>query len=72
VSRLDAAARAQARQLEALAARRRALQRPATSLATARRLLGVWHTVHIPIGVALFTAAFIHVGAALYYATLLR
>jgi hypothetical protein len=42
------------------------------ALVRARRLLAVWHTVHIPIGVALFTAAFIHVGAALYYATLLR
>ncbi len=72
MGRLDAAAREQARQLEALAARRRALQRQAASLATARRLLGVWHTVHIPIGMALFTAAFIHIGAALYYATLLH
>lgn len=37
-----------------------------------RRALGVWTSVHIPLGVALFTAAFIHIGAALYYATLLR
>jgi hypothetical protein len=42
------------------------------SLATARRLLAVWHTVHIPLGMALFVAAFVHIGAALYYATLLR
>ena len=44
----------------------------AAALARARRLLAIWHTVHIPIGVALFTAAFIHAGAALYYATLMR
>jgi hypothetical protein len=44
----------------------------AAALARARRSLALWHAVHIPIGVALFTAAFIHVGAALYYATLLR
>jgi len=44
----------------------------AAALARARKLLALWHTVHIPIGVALFTAAFIHIGAALYYATLLR
>jgi len=31
-----------------------------------------WHAFHIPIGMALFVAAFIHIGAALYYATLLR
>lgn len=69
---LDASARAQARQLEALAARRRALQRQAASLASARRLLGLWHSVHIPIGMALFSAAFVHIVAALYYATLAR
>jgi len=41
-------------------------------LAAARKLLAVWHTVHIPLGVAMFTVAFIHIGATLYYATLLR
>ncbi|MGQ9491784.1 MAG: hypothetical protein ACUVR4_13295 [Anaerolineae bacterium] len=70
--RLDAAARTHARQIEALVARRQALARQVASLATARRLLGVWHSVHIPIGMALFTAAFIHIVAAVYYATLLR
>jgi hypothetical protein len=44
----------------------------AAALVRARRLLAIWHTVHIPIGVALFASAFIHIGAALYYATLLR
>jgi hypothetical protein len=44
----------------------------AAALARARKLMALWHTVHIPIGVALFTAAFIHIVAALYYATLLR
>ena len=41
-------------------------------LARSRRLMAIWHAVHIPIGMALFTAAFIHAGAAIYYATLLR
>jgi hypothetical protein len=44
----------------------------ASALANARRLMSLWHTVHIPIGMALFTAAFVHVFGALYYATLLR
>jgi hypothetical protein len=44
----------------------------AGALARARRLMVVWHLIHIPLGMALFTAAFIHIGAALYYATLLR
>jgi hypothetical protein len=42
------------------------------ALVRARRLLSLWHAIHIPIGMALFTASFIHIGAALYYATLLR
>jgi hypothetical protein len=41
-------------------------------LARARRMMAIWHAVHIPIGMALFTAAFIHIGGALYYATLLK
>ena len=42
------------------------------ALKQARRLLALWHTVHIPIGIALFISAFVHIGAALYYATLLK
>jgi hypothetical protein len=45
------------------------LKRQLDSMAGARRLLAVWHTVHIPLGVVTFTIAFIHIGAALYYAT---
>ena len=46
-------------------------------LAGARRqlegeLLATWHTVHVPLTWALFAAAFVHVVAALYYATLQR
>lgn len=37
-----------------------------------RHLLALWHSVHVPIGLVLFTAAFIHIYAAIYYATLLR
>ncbi|MFC1936153.1 hypothetical protein ACFLYP_00650 [Chloroflexota bacterium] len=60
------------RQLEDLLRRRRRLKRQAGSLAAARRLLSVWHAIHIPIGAALFTVAVIHIGAALYYATFLK
>jgi hypothetical protein len=41
-------------------------------LAAARRLLALWRTAHIPLSVAVFCLAFIHIGAALYYATFLR
>jgi len=44
----------------------------AATIANARRLLALWHTVHIPIGMALFTAAVVHIAGALYYATLLK
>lgn len=42
------------------------------ALKQARRLLALWHTIHIPIGMVLFISAFVHVGAALYYATFLK
>jgi len=42
------------------------------ALKQARRLMALWHTIHIPIGMALFTAAFLHILGALYYATFLK
>lgn len=42
------------------------------ALASARRTMSLWHAIHVPLGVVLFTTAFIHVGAAIYYATLLH
>ena len=42
------------------------------ALRQARRLLALWHTIHIPIGIVLFISAFVHIGAALYYATFLK
>ena len=42
------------------------------TLKQARRLMALWHTIHIPIGIALFISAFVHVGAASYYATFLK
>lgn len=44
----------------------------ASAIANARRFMALWHTVHIPIGMALFTAALVHIGAALYYSTFLK
>lgn len=38
----------------------------------ARQMMSLWHAVHIPIGVALFISAFVHMSGALYYATLLK
>lgn len=69
---LDAEHRQQADVLLSLLKRQQKLQRQVRSLAITRRMLSVWHTIHIPIGVALFTTAFIHITAAIYYATLLH
>jgi hypothetical protein len=43
-----------------------------SALQQARRLMALWYTVHIPIGMALFVSAFVHIGEALYYATFLK
>ena len=70
--RMGALEKAQARELDRLLRQRRSLRRQVASLALARRMLATWHTVHIPIGMVLFAAACVHIGAAIYYATLLK
>lgn len=72
ILRLDKKTRSKVDQLEKQLRRRHKLTRQLNSLALARRALALWHSVHIPIGMVLFTAAFIHIFAAIYYATLLR
>jgi len=71
-SRMDRNARMQAIQLNELLNRERLLRRQLASMALSRRLLGLWHAIHIPVGMVLFVAAFIHIIAAIYYATLLH
>jgi len=41
-------------------------------LTRSRQMLATWHAIHIPIGIALFIMAFIHIAAAISYATFLR
>jgi hypothetical protein len=69
---LRAAERAQASHLDYLLRRRDTLLRQVRSLAAARRMLAVWHAVHIPIGLSLFSLAIVHIVAAVYFATLLH
>jgi hypothetical protein len=52
--------------------RLRELERQMAALRWARRALATWHAVHIPLGMALFVMAAAHIGAAIYYATLIR
>jgi hypothetical protein len=42
------------------------------TLATERRALATWYSVHIPLTWALFVTATVHAGAALFYVTLQR
>ncbi|HKZ54311.1 MAG TPA: hypothetical protein VJ123_02445 [Anaerolineales bacterium] len=70
--RLDPVARERMAEIALLARRHRELRRQIRSIATARRLLAIWHSIHVPLGLALFTIAFIHAAAAMYYATLLK
>jgi len=42
------------------------------SLVATRRLLAVWHVIHVPLGIVLFTLAVVHISSALYYSTWLR
>jgi hypothetical protein len=48
------------------------LERQIGALRWARRVLATWHAVHIPLGMGLFVMGAAHIGAALYYSTLLR
>lgn len=68
----QAAQRAQTRYYKELSRRHKTLRRQIDSLVTARRLLAVWHYIHIPLGVALFLLAFLHAAGAFYFATLGR
>ena len=61
-----------AKELEKLVQKRKRLGRQVASLAMTRRMLSVWHSVHIPIGMALFTVSIFHIGGAIYYSTLLQ
>lgn len=61
-----------AKALAELRTRRDMLKSQMRRLNMARRLFSLWHTIHIPIGLSLFALAFFHIGAAIYYASLLH
>lgn len=64
--------RLRAHQLEKLLCQRFAVYLQIHSLAATRRLLALWHLLHVPLGGVLFALAFVHIGAALYYGTFSR
>lgn len=60
------------RELKRLLDIRRKLNYQIAVLLLARRILALWHRVHVPLGIVLFITAFIHIGAAVYYVTLAK
>jgi hypothetical protein len=64
--------RIRALRLEHLLLERYHLLTQLNMLGQAKRLLSYWRLAHVPLGVVLFTLAFVHVAAALYYATMLK
>lgn len=50
--------------------RQQRLLRQIDSLQTVQQMMGLWHTLHVPLGLTLFTAMFIHIGASIYYSGL--
>lgn len=55
-----------------LAAARARLQKRVKRVPRMRRLLALWHTVHVPLGVAMFTLAFTHVAIAIWFSAGVR
>ena len=47
--------------------RRRVLQRQAARYPQMRRLLGLWHALHVPLGMMLFAASLLHIVGAVYF-----
>jgi len=48
------------------------LRRQHKNFDRSRRLLAIWHTLHVPLGMGLFFTAFVHILAALYFATFIH
>lgn len=69
---LDPQARAARARIDGLIRRRNQLERQVVTLGAARRLMSTWHTLHVPLGLMMFTAAILHMVAAIYFATLLK
>lgn len=56
--------------IERILTRQQRLSRQIRSLQTVRRLMGLWHTMHVPLGLLLFTSVAIHIVATIYYGAL--
>ncbi len=67
LARLDPSSQSQVATLGRMIQRRQTLKRQMASLRATRRLMALWHTLHVPLGLALFVSALLHIIGALYY-----
>lgn len=67
IRKLEKEEQARMAEIERLLRQQRRLVRQIDSLQTVRRMMGWWHTFHVPLGLTLFTAMFIHIIASIYY-----
>jgi hypothetical protein len=67
IRELEKEEQARMAEVEALINRQRRLKRQIDSLQTVRQMMAWWHTLHVPLGLTLFGAMFIHILAAIYY-----
>jgi len=70
IHRLNKEERARMKEIEQMLRQQRRLARQIRSLQTVRQLMGLWHTVHVPLGLTLFAAMTIHIVATIYYGAL--
>jgi hypothetical protein len=67
IKKLDKEEQARLAEIELMLAQQQRLMRQIKSLKSVRRMMGWWHTFHVPLGLTLFTAMFIHIFASLFY-----
>lgn len=57
-------------EMEKLLRQQQRLVRQIRSLQTVRKLMGLWHVAHVPLGMTLFASMIIHIVATIYYGAL--
>jgi hypothetical protein len=67
IRQLEKSEQQRIQEIEQLLRRQHRLTRQLNSLQTVRKMMAWWHTFHVPLGLSLFTAIFIHIFASLYY-----
>ena len=67
IRQLEKAGKRKLSDVERLLAQQRRLERQMRTFESARRLMGLWHVIHVPMGLALFGSAAIHIVATFYF-----